>query len=79
MRALKVAIERIHIDQDYNVEYVTIGGGKPLGLCGSAVIDLVAEMYRNDIINQYGRFNPKMKNNRLKKNGATEFVIAWQK
>ncbi|RKY02676.1 hypothetical protein DRP77_07520 [Candidatus Poribacteria bacterium] len=36
--------------------YETIGGKPPIGICGSGLIDLLAEMLRNGIIDERGRF-----------------------
>lgn len=78
MKAVTGAIERVRINSDLEVECKTIGHVKPTGLCGSAVIDVVAEMLKREIINGQGRFNPQMKLGRLrKKGGETEFVVVW--
>jgi len=78
IKAVTGAIERVRIDTDLEVEYETIGSVKPSGLCGSAVIDVVAEMLKNGIINQNGRFSSNIKTKRIrKKNNEKEFVIAW--
>lgn len=52
MRAAAGAIEAVHIEED--VAYKVIGGEKPLGLCGSGLIDLVAELLRLGVISQTG-------------------------
>ncbi|MBC7318477.1 DUF4445 domain-containing protein [Candidatus Bipolaricaulota bacterium] len=57
MKAVKGAIEKIWFTKGVN--YETIGKEKPKGICGSALIDLVAELYRNDIINKRGKFTEK--------------------
>lgn len=36
------------------VKYTTIGGEKPIGLCGSGVIDIIHELRRNNIIDEGG-------------------------
>ena len=78
MKAVTGAIERVRIGSDLKVEYETIGGVKPLGICGSAMIDIVAEMFKHKIINQHGRFNSNIKTKRIRKNNnETEFIIAW--
>jgi uncharacterized 2Fe-2S/4Fe-4S cluster protein (DUF4445 family) len=78
MKAVTGAIERVRISSDLDVEYETIGGVKPKGLCGSAVIDVVAEILKRGMINSEGRFNPQMKIRRLrKKGGKREFIVAW--
>ncbi|VAX23206.1 hypothetical protein MNBD_NITROSPINAE01-1206 [hydrothermal vent metagenome] len=49
-------IYSIWIDDDKKVRYKTIGGMAPIGLCGSSVIDAIAEFVRHGIINDRGRF-----------------------
>jgi uncharacterized 2Fe-2S/4Fe-4S cluster protein (DUF4445 family) len=78
MKAVTGAIEKIRIDSNLEVEYETIGREKPIGLCGSAMIDTVAEMFRHKIIDRSGKINRDIKTPRLRKsNGELEFVIAW--
>ena len=55
MRAVLGAIGSIRVN-NLDVEYETIGGAKPRGICGTGLIDLVAELYRNGIIDYLGRF-----------------------
>jgi len=55
MKAVSGAIERVRIDGD-NILYETIDGEKPKGICGSGLIDLIAELYRNGWINKNGKF-----------------------
>jgi uncharacterized 2Fe-2S/4Fe-4S cluster protein (DUF4445 family) len=78
MKAISGAIERVRITPNLEVEYETIGGEKPRGLCGSAVIDAVAEMFKHGIIDNHGKFNPNVATPRLKRNEGLEFIIAWQ-
>jgi uncharacterized 2Fe-2S/4Fe-4S cluster protein (DUF4445 family) len=52
MRAAAGAIEHVVFDDD--VRLGVIGNGTPVGLCGSALIDLVAEMRRCGILNAQG-------------------------
>jgi uncharacterized 2Fe-2S/4Fe-4S cluster protein (DUF4445 family) len=78
MKAEVGAIERIHIKPDLEVEFKTIGNVKPTGLCGSAMIDVVAEMFKRGLIDSKGRFSQRLKTRRLRKTDKqTEFVIAW--
>jgi len=81
MKAVTGAIEKVSISTDaYEVEYETIGDVKPVGLCGSAMVDVVAEMLKRGIINHHGRFSPNIKTPRLKTvNNVPEFVLAWEK
>lgn len=47
------AVEAVSIDGD--VEITTIGGGPPTGICGSGIIDAVAELIRSDTVDRSGR------------------------
>jgi uncharacterized 2Fe-2S/4Fe-4S cluster protein (DUF4445 family) len=79
MKAVTGAIERVSISSDFEVEYETIGNVKPAGLCGSAMLDAVAEMFKRGIIDHRGKFNQQIENRRLRwNNGEVEFVIAWR-
>ena len=77
MRATNGAIEHIVFDEDCRTaECGVIGGGKPLGLCGSGLIDLVAEMLRVGCIDRTGRFVPETCGARLSRDGGqAEFVV----
>jgi len=81
MKAVTGAIERISIKSNYEIEYATVDDAAPIGLCGSAIIDAVAELYRLGIINDRGRFKAGINNPRLRKasDGDLEFVLVWAK
>jgi uncharacterized 2Fe-2S/4Fe-4S cluster protein (DUF4445 family) len=53
MRASRGAIERVEIE-DGEPRYQIIGDTKPVGICGSGLIDLAAEMFFHDIIDRAG-------------------------
>lgn len=57
MRAMPGAIERIRIDQHIPI-FKTIENASPIGICGSGILDGVAELSRNQIINGNGQMNP---------------------
>lgn len=87
MRAAPGAIERVKIDPDtLEVDFKVIGEGdghtgkmKARGLCGSGIIDAIAELYRCGVIEKSGRFRRDLSSPRLRlTNGAPEFVIAWK-
>ncbi len=60
MRASEGAIESVSIDRESLEPSLTIIGDiNPVGLCGSGLIDIVAEMVRSKIITRAGRFNLK--------------------
>ncbi len=53
MRAVQGAIEKVQIHS--NVELGVIGDAPPLGICGSGLVDAVAEMLRSGIMDMTGR------------------------
>jgi uncharacterized 2Fe-2S/4Fe-4S cluster protein (DUF4445 family) len=55
MPALEGAIERVRIREDGAVEARVIGGGAPAGVCGSGLVDLLAELLRTGAMNELGR------------------------
>jgi uncharacterized 2Fe-2S/4Fe-4S cluster protein (DUF4445 family) len=57
MRAGSGAIERFSIDSD-GVRYQTIDDAPPVGICGSGIVDSIAAMYLNGIIDRGGRMQP---------------------
>lgn len=77
MKAVYGAIERVRIDSTtLNVEYETVGGEKPVGICGSGMLDTVAELLRCRVIDSKGRFQ-KINTRRLTEvAGDRAFVLA---
>ena len=64
MRGETGAIERLKINpQTLIPEINVIGNTSPIGLCGSGIIDIVAEMLRSKIITRSGNFNKIFKDN----------------
>jgi len=57
MRAAPGAIDSVTIRNDA-LTFTTIGGLKPVGICGSGIIDLLAQMRRNGWINIAGELDP---------------------
>lgn len=56
MRATDGAIEAVRIDETTLRPTLTvIGGGKPVGICGSGLIDAAAELFRCGIIDARGK------------------------
>ncbi len=90
MRAAPGAIERIKIDPETReVRFKVIGkeewnteieNPEAKGICGSGIIDAVAEMFRTGVILKNGNINLSIHSPRLRKqNDVAEFVIAWAK
>ena len=76
MRAARGAIERVHITPDCEVQVETIGGRQPRGICGSGLLDLLAEMYRTGVLSRNGKFQGACAAKRLvEKNGSYQFVV----
>ena len=87
MRAAPGAIERIRINPETSeVNFKVIGEegwhldhktAKAKGICGSGIIDAIAELFRTGIIDKSGRFRNKIQTPRLRiTEGRPEFVIA---
>ncbi|MHC4565696.1 MAG: ASKHA domain-containing protein [Planctomycetota bacterium] len=56
MRAGNGAIEKLRFGGDGAVEYKTIGGAPPVGICGSGLLDTLAALLTEGIIDRTGRF-----------------------
>lgn len=56
MRAAAGAIEHVEIVGD-EVHLQTIDDAEPVGLCGSGILDTLAELYRNGIVDKMGRLS----------------------
>ncbi len=76
MRAARGAIERVHICPDCQVETQTIGNRQPRGICGSGLLDLLAEMYRTGVLSRNGKLQPACGSDSLvDRGGELQFVI----
>ncbi|MFH1312517.1 MAG: ASKHA domain-containing protein [Candidatus Eisenbacteria bacterium] len=56
MPATEGAIESVKIRDDGKIEYEVIDGKMPRGICGSGLVDLLAELLRHDYIDRQGKF-----------------------
>lgn len=79
MRAQKGAIEQVRINPlTYEPMILTIGRVKPMGICGSGLIDAVAELLLAGLIDQSGRFVRDGGSPRVRKGeSGYEYVIAY--
>jgi len=57
MRAGPGAIEKLSFAQDGAIKYKTIGNAAPVGICGTGLLDTLAGLYTNGIIDRTGRLN----------------------
>lgn len=90
MRAAPGAIERVEIDAatlEPRYQVIGVEGWHPTesptgvvkGICGSAIIDVVAEMFRVGIVDERGRFAKGLSSPRLRQGEhGWEYVLAWE-
>ena len=80
MRAAKGAIEDFMINPiTYEPMNITIGNIRPIGICGSGLINIVANLFESGIINNKGKFIQNLKTDRIReKQGVHEYVLAWK-
>lgn len=74
MRAATGAIEAVKITAG-GVEIKTVGDAPPVGVCGSGIVDAIAEMYRWGVINNRGRLNREAPGVHKNEQGY-EFILA---
>lgn len=66
MRAMPGAIDRVGINSDtFEPEFTVLGDVQPKGLCGSALIDLLAELFTTGLIDGRGKFVHPAKSGRV--------------
>ena len=79
MRAAKGAIEKLSISKNggnFNIEYKTIDNVRARGICGSGLLDCVAHLVRNGIIDRTGKFQKGLDSDRVREtDDGLEFVI----
>ena len=81
MRATDGAIEKCTIDPEtMEPSYHVIGdeGTKPIGLCGSGIIDVIAALFRAKMVNPKGKFIREGRRIRHDKYGMGSYVIAFE-
>ena len=78
MRAVAGAIEAVWIDpKDMSVGYRTIGNQRPKGICGSGIVDAIAEMFKAGIISNSGEIRKELQTPRVRiQDRVAEFLIA---
>jgi uncharacterized 2Fe-2S/4Fe-4S cluster protein (DUF4445 family) len=90
MRAAPGAMERVHIDEttlEPKYEVIGVEGwntehaefkGHVKGICGSAIIDSVAELFRAGIVDSRGKFKKNLNTKRVREGeNGWEYVVAW--
>ena len=74
MRAAPGAIERVQILEG-EIKLQTIGGGSPVGICGSGILDAIAEMLEAGILDNRGSFQLGERHIRSR-DGKPEFILS---
>jgi len=89
MRAIIGAMERVHIDPaDLEVDFKVVGrvgwasehqpsALRPAGICGSGIIDTLAQLFKTGVIKEDGAFSRDLNHSRLRRgsSGVMEFVL----
>ncbi len=70
MPATTGAIDKLKIGEDGTVEYRVIGGDRPKGVCGSGLIDLLAQLFVHGFVDRRGKLNAAKVGDRLVNNEA---------
>jgi len=73
MRAAGGAIERVQLADD-NIQYQTVDKAPPVGICGSGLLDAIAQLYLTGVVNESGRMlqsHPRVRNGQKQR----EFVL----
>jgi uncharacterized 2Fe-2S/4Fe-4S cluster protein (DUF4445 family) len=75
MRAADGAIEHLRLVEE-RVEYQTIGGVPPAGLCGSGILDALAQLYLAGVVDARGQMgeHPRVRET----DGPREFVLVGE-
>ena len=79
MRATDGAVEAVVIDKDTMEPTLSIvgdAGQKPVGICGSGIIDVIAELYRTSIISAKGQFVREGKRVAHDEHGMGRYILA---
>jgi uncharacterized 2Fe-2S/4Fe-4S cluster protein (DUF4445 family) len=78
VRAMNGAIERVWINNGL-VEYSTIGNEKAKGICGSGLIELIAELFSSGVIDRTGKIQLDKNNVRTEVgSNGNQFVVAFK-
>ncbi len=79
MRATDGAVEAVTIDKETMEPTLTVvgdAGQKPVGICGSGIIDIISELFRCSIINAKGLFQREGSRVKRDEHGMGRYVLA---
>lgn len=75
MRATSGAIERVQIDSKTKEPVIAVvGEGKPKGICGSGIVDILAELFLCGIVNQKGKLETSFDRVQVV-DGVAEYIL----
>ncbi|MGD8732263.1 MAG: ASKHA domain-containing protein, partial [Anaerolineales bacterium] len=79
MRATEGAIEEVWVHSEtFEPTYRVIGGTKPVGICGSGLISLMAELFVTGVIDRGGNVKLDLNTARVRQGEhGPEYVLAW--
>jgi uncharacterized 2Fe-2S/4Fe-4S cluster protein (DUF4445 family) len=81
MRATRGAIEQVRVNEvTLEPMIITVGNRRPIGICGSGLIDTLAELFLTGILDERGKVKVELaeKNPRIRQSDAGgEYVLAW--
>lgn len=80
MRATDGAVEAVTIDRETLEPVLSIvgkPGQKPVGICGSGIIDVIAELYRTSAISAKGHFVRENRRILRDEHGMNRYVLAF--
>ena len=80
MRATDGAVEAVTIDRETLEPILSIvgkAGQKPVGICGSGIIDVIAELYRTSAISAKGHFVRENRRILRDEHGLGRYVLAF--
>ncbi|MDH4217687.1 MAG: ASKHA domain-containing protein [Candidatus Aminicenantes bacterium] len=76
MPASEGAIEKVELDKSGDVHYKVIGRINPRGLCGSGLVDLLAELFIHGYLDRHGKFKePKASQRMVDSEEGLAFVV----
>ena len=79
MHAASGAIEHVTITEEGIARCKTIGDKAAIGICGSGILDTIAELRRNHILNFRGRLDKSHQKVIQEENGKSAFVLVNKK
>jgi len=78
MRAAEGAVELVRVDTEtLEPMLLTIGSAKPLGICGSGLVDCISELFLCGALNRDGTFQRHDGSRIRERERGAEYVLVW--